>query len=836
MKQISFQNLKGLHKNAAGLTQSEVLSQRNKFGDNVIVEVSSNRWLEIFKETFRDPMIWFLVGIGIVFFSIGQKTEGITLFVAILPLILMDAFLHWRTQASTLGLKSNLTSKVFVIRDGHDIEIDSKELVPGDILKLSTGIFIPADGVIEDAHEMQIDESVLTGEAFPIQKLKYQLDPFNLSEKQEVAINPNSIAFAGTRVLTGNGLLRIVFTGANTAYGEIVQSVSKMPHERTPLQVSIGNLVQSLIYVSAGFCLLLAGLRIYQGHGWLDAVLSAATLAVAAIPEEFPVVFTFFLGVGIYRLAQKKALVRRAVSVENIGRITQICTDKTGTITTGELELTHIDCATSVKENEVLIVSALSSNPEGTDPVDIAILKKTLAQKISLPQTSKRFPFTEDRKRESVLAKIDGQFVMMTKGAPETIFNLTQLPPEQKELWLKKTIQWAKSGHKVLACAKKNVTANDLSAGKELDSDFEFMGLLAFEDPPRPEVSAAVEYAYKNQIKVLMLTGDHPETAAAIGREVGLGKGNLIVVSAELEPKKFEKGYFASNPEFLKSIDIVARCTPIQKLQIVLALRQAGEIVAVTGDGVNDVPALKAADIGIAMGLRGSRSAKEVSSIILGDDNFKTIVSAIMEGRQLFSNLRTSFEYLLLFHIPFVLTAAMVPLLGYELIYLPVHIVWLELIIHPTAILAFQAVASSKTTKSTGLFFQKIDVFRMAIFGIGLALAIGFIFVSSLGENSDIGFARAKVMVILSIWSAALVIYYTRLKTLTSKLVVCGTIGPLLLIQQTGVAPILHVVGLPWRSWCEATGVPLIFVSFLIVFDLARKKAKTSNRQSIAPT
>lgn len=819
MRQISFQNLNGLHKTSAGLTQSEVQAQRKKFGENVVVEVSSNRWLEIFKETFSDPMIWFLIGIGIIFFAIGQKSEGITLFVAILPLTLMDAFLHWRTQASTLGLKSNLTSKVFVIREGQDIEIDSKELVPGDILKLSTGIFIPADGLIEDAHEIQIDESVLTGEAFPIQKLKYQGDPFVQSEKLEVSIDPKSLAFAGTRVLTGTGLLRIVFTGSSTSYGEIVQSVSKMPHERTPLQVSIGNLVKYLTYISAGFCLLLAGLRIYQGHGWLDALLSGATLAIAAIPEEFPVVFTFFLGVGIYRLAQKQALVRRAVSVENIGRITQICTDKTGTITTGELELTHIDPANGVNEDEVLLVSAVASNQEGADPVDLAILKKILTQKINLPETTKRFPFTEDRKRESAFITINEQYSIVTKGAPETIFNLTMLSHEQKEHWLERTIQWAKAGHKVLACAKKNISPADVGSGKELDSNFQFVGLLAFEDPPRTEVSTAVEYAYKNQIKVLMLTGDHPETAAAIGREVGLGKGFPIVVSAELEPKKFETAYFASNPDFLKSIDIVARCTPIQKLQIVLALRQAGEIVAVTGDGVNDVPALKAADIGIAMGLRGSRSAKEVSSIILGDDNFKTIVAAIMEGRQLFSNLKTSFEYLLLFHIPFVLTAAVVPMLGYELVYLPVHIVWLELIIHPTAILAFQAVASSQTAKSTGSFFKKIDILRMAIFGIGLALAIGIIFVSGLKENSDISFARAKVIVILSVWSASLVIYYTHFKTLTSKLVVFGTLSSLFLIQVPSAAQILRVVALPWQSWAEVICVSLGFIGTLSLFD-----------------
>ncbi len=823
MRQISFQNLNGLKKSPSGLTPSEVQAQRKKFGENVIVEVASNRLYEIFKETFRDPMIWFLVGIGAIFFAIGEKSEGITLFVAILPLTLMDAFLHWRTQASTSGLKVNLSSQVFVIRHGQEIAIDSKELVPGDLLKLSTGIFVPADGVIEEAHEIQIDESVLTGEAFPIQKSKYQSNPFSQTDRAEVPVNPNSLAFAGTRILTGNGLLRIVFTGSSTSYGEIVQSVSQMPHERTPLQVSIGNLVTFLIYVSAGFCLLLAGLRIYQGYGWLDALLSAATLAIAAIPEEFPVVFTFFLGVGIYRLAQKQALVRRAVSVENIGRITQICSDKTGTITTGELVLTHIDPANSVKDEDVLVVSALSSNIEGADPVDMSIFKKVLDQKISLPPSAKRFPFTEDRKRESAFAEIGGQYTIVSKGAPETILNLTNMSDEEKEIWLNKTIQWAKDGHKVLACAKKYLSPAEWGADKELKSGFQFMGLLAFEDPPRPEVAAAVDYAYKNQIKVLMLTGDHPETANAIGREVGLGRGKPIVVSAECEPQKFSPDYFAADPKFLKSIDIVARCTPLQKLQIVVALRLAGEIVAVTGDGVNDVPALKAADIGIAMGQRGSRSAKEVSSIILGDDNFKTIVAAIMEGRQLFSNLKISFEYLLLIHIPFVLTAAAIPIFGYQLVYLPVHIVWLELIIHPTAILAFQAAASLNSTKSIGKFFDKSDIFRLVFLGVGLALAIGFVFISASRENQDIGFARTMVMAILFVWSAFLVLYYTQLKTLASKLVVGGTLGSLLLVQLDDAAPILQIVSLKWKNWVEVFGTALVFVAALSVFDLVRK-------------
>jgi Ca2+-transporting ATPase len=790
----------------------------------VVVEATSHPLLALLAETFRDPMIWFLIGIGAVFFLIGQKSEGLTLFVAILPLTLMDAFLHWRTQASTSGLKGNLSSKVKVIRDENELEIDSQELVPGDLLRLSTGLFLPADGVIEEASEIQIDESVLTGEAFPIQKAKSQVDPFSLTDRQEVPVDPKCLAFAGTRVLTGKGLLRVLFTGPNTSYGEIVRSVSKMPHDLTPLQTSIGKLVRSLIAVSAGLCLLLAGLRIYQGHGWLDALLSAATLAIAAIPEEFPVVFTFFLGVGIYRLAKKQALVRRAVSVENIGRVTQICSDKTGTITTGELELTHIDPAQAGEEDKVLEVGALASNAEGADPVDIAIFRKAAAQKVPLVEATKRFPFTEDRKRESAFAKIENGDVIVTKGAPETIFNLSQLTQTQKETWLQKTNDWAKAGHKVLACAKRSLSAEDLRNDKELLTDFQFMGLLVFEDPPRPEVAAAIDYAYENQIKVLMLTGDHPETAAAIGREVGLGHKKPVVISAELEPEKFTTEYLDLNPSFLKSIDIVARCTPIQKLQIVLALKKAGEIVAVTGDGVNDVPALKAADIGIAMGLRGSRSAKEVSSIILGDDNFKTIVAAILEGRQLFANLKTSFEYLLLFHTPFVLTAAAVPLLGYELVYLPVHIVWLELIIHPTAILAFQSVASAKTKKSTATFFQKTEILRIVGFGVTLALAIGAFFIFSLNDSQGIDSARAKVMVILSVWSALLVTHYTHLKTRSSQVIVFATLASLLLIQWPPAAQVLRVGSLSWQGWLEAIGIPVVMAGLLVSVDVYRSK------------
>ncbi|MBK7842707.1 MAG: cation-transporting P-type ATPase [Bdellovibrionales bacterium] len=313
---------------------------------------------------------------------------------------------------------------------------------------------------------------------------------------------------------------------------------------------------------------------------------------------------------------------------------------------------------------------------------------------MSLPIPLKAVPFTEDRKRETgFVRQSDGSIMACVKGAPETILAMSAITHENREYWSKRISEWAKAGHKVIGVAKKHDVL--LESEYEPDSGFEFCGLLAFEDPPRPEVAGAMAYCRQSGIRVLMVTGDHPETAAAIAKDAGLTLGTPIVVSAEDDPAQFQVEWLNQNPKFLKGIDVVARCTPMQKFRIVMALKFAGEMVAVTGDGVNDVPALKAADIGIAMGERGTRSAKEVSSIILSDDNFSTIVNAIREGRQLFRNLAMSFEYLLLIHIPLVLGAAIVPLIGYPLVYLPVHIVWLELVIHPTALFAFQAVASA---------------------------------------------------------------------------------------------------------------------------------------------
>lgn len=827
MKTISLESLSGLEQHDGGLSISEVKAQGLRFGANDIVEVAGNPWIELFQDTAKDPMIWFLIGIGSVFFLTGEVADGITLFLAVFPLLFMDAFLHWRTRASTALLKGQMSSRIKVRRDSRDVEIDSREIVPGDLLVVGEGILLPADGVFEVSRDIQMDESALTGESLPIKKKQIELDLFSLSSHREVKVPAHTLGYAGTRILAGSGLVRVILTGSQTSYGEIVQSVSRMPHERTPLQKSMNRLIQILIIAAAFLCGLLALVRVYQGHGWLDALLSAATLAVAAIPEEFSVVFTFFLGVGIYRLAKRRALVRRAVSVENIGRITQICTDKTGTITAGRLTLTHLDAVSG--NTDILLSAAFVASSSSIDPLDLAIHEVVREKGIPLPIRLKAIPFTEDRKRETgFVRQSDNSIMAYMKGAPENILAMSVVTPENREYWGKRITEWAKTGHKVIGIATKQQVLLDQE--NEPDSGFEFCGLLAFEDPPRPEVAGAMSYCRQSGIRVLMLTGDHPETAAAIAKDAGLTLGTPIVVSAEDDPAKFELDWLNQNPKFLKGIDVVARCTPMQKYRIVMALKLAGEIVAVTGDGVNDVPALKAADIGIAMGERGTRSAKEVSSIILADDNFSTIVNAIREGRQLFRNLAMSFEYLLLIHIPLVLGAAIVPLIGYPLVYLPVHIVWLELVIHPTALFAFQTVASANHDEVSNrkFFFSPYQILTICFIGIVLSFALGWVFLSRLSDYASPEQARSMAMALLTSWSAGITFYLPCFRSQVANILSCVTVlSSVALIQCSDHLEFLHLVPLRFSDWLViATIVPTIIASLSFLRCMNRRRSK----------
>jgi Ca2+-transporting ATPase len=804
-QKLTLERVAGLLGDERGLSSIEATERRRKYGTNDIVEVAGNPWGELARETARDPMIWFLIGTAALYLALGSAMEAATLFAAILPLVGMDAYLHRRSQASTAGLRQRLAARVLVLRDAEWRDVAAEDLVPGDLAKVAGGEAFPADGIIASAEEAQADESSVTGEAYPVRKRAL---PHVRARTEDPIVEGEHWGFAGTRLLTGSALLRIVATGQETIYGAIVRSATQGERAKTPLQEAVADLVQTLLVGAGALCVILAAVRVRQGHGFLDALISAATLGVAALPEEFPVVFTVFLGVGVYRLAGRKALVRRAVSVENIGRVTCICTDKTGTMTEGRLRLERIVPAGLLSSERLLRLGALASREESADPLDAAILNRLSTEGIERPVVKlvATFPFTENRRRETAIVESEGQILAVTKGSPEVILRMSVLAVEERALWDRRIEELASGGRKVIACASRAL-ARGTPEGEPEDG-YQFAGALVFEDPLREGVRDAVDACRRSGIRVLMVTGDHPETARSVAVDAGLGGGSPKVLSGE----ELEGSPSTLVSQRLEGVDVIARAMPLTKLALVRALQAAGEVVVVTGDGVNDVPALQAADVAVAMGERGTRSAREVASIVLLDDDFKSIVGAISEGRQLFRNLQLSFQYLLMFHIPLVLTATFIPLAGYPLLYLPIHIVWLEAMIHPTALLVFQELPQKRLERvhrarprRKARFFERGDWLSIALVGALGTLLVSLSFDRSLGADADVDHARAMALVALVGFGVALTASLSGLRTRTSLVVTVASLGlAVLLVQTPGLSALVHMSPLHLDDWALA--------------------------------
>lgn len=796
-RSVPLDRLESLPTGAQGLSAQQVEQQR-RFGFNDIVAPASGGWLVVARETARDPMLWFLLLTAGLFGLLGQVTESLTLLVAMAPLLGMDAWLHRRTSASSAGLASRLASSAKVLRDGQWRSVPSRELVPGDLVEVAPGEYFPADGLLVAGSGLQADESTLTGESLPVSRRA-----LDAATPPSASVAEEHWGTAGTRLLTGTAWLRIVFIGSETRYGEIARSATEGSHAATPLQKAIGELVAVLIGVAVVMCVVLAAIRLWHGHGWIDALLSALTLAVAVLPEEFPVVYTFFLGVGVFRLARRKALVRRAVAVENIGRVSCIVSDKTGTITAGSLVLAHRAPAEGFDANGLLQTAAFASRPDSGDPLDQALL--SVAGPLPPATRLAEFPFTEARRRETVILHPDGEAaVAYTKGAPETVLPMCDASADERGAWLARVEGFARTGHKVIACARRGLPAAECIAG-EPASGFQFAGLLAFEDPVREGVRAAVADCMAAGMRVLMVTGDHPATAAAIAREIGLGGAQPGVVT--LAPDDDAGAVLREHD----GVRVVARATPAQKLGLVQALQAQGELVAVTGDGVNDVPALRLADIGVAMGERGTQSAREVAPVVLLDDNFRTIVDAVAEGRQLFRNLRLAFAYLLLVHLPLVVGAAAIPLMDLPLLFLPVHIVWLELVIHPTAMLAFQDLPAAGPLAPVqrlrrARFFSAGTWSAIVAVGALASVVVVWSYLVALGAGRDVEHARAMALSVLLAASAGITVGLTRLRQATARWLVAGTLVSLVaLVQIPALSRLLNLRPLHAADWALVT-------------------------------
>ncbi|RKH69808.1 cation-translocating P-type ATPase [Corallococcus aberystwythensis] len=783
---------------ARGLEAGEVQARRALHGRNDVRGQPPHSAFQSLREAASDPMSWFLVGTSLLYFALGERVDGVVMLVALAPLLGMDVFLHHRTRASTEGLRGRLAARATVLRDGREEEVPAEDVVPGDLARVEAGDQFPADGLVVRGDGLQAEESSLTGESLPARKRPLG----GLPPGAEPAVEGAHWGFAGTRLLTGTAWVRVIFTGPETLYGSILRSAGQEVRARTPLQHAVAHLVAVLVGVAAALCAVLALVRWRQGFGWLDALLSAATLGVAALPEEFPVALTFFLGAGVYRLARRQALVRQAVSVENIGRVSCVCSDKTGTLTEGLLRVARLLPSPGTSPRTLLWTAVLASREEGRDPLDVALREAGARELPELPGPAREatFPFTEERQRETaVVRQGPGTLLAAVKGAPERVLALCDLSPDAAREWALRVDALAREGHKVIACACRTLDAGHWHGG-EPEQGYDFLGLVGCEDPVRAGVEEAVRECRDAGLRTVMVTGDHPRTALAVARKLGLGGAHPTVLTGEaLESRLADTGQ-------VPPVDVVARALPAQKYALVKALREQGEVVAATGDGVNDVPALQAADVGIAMGERGTRSAREASSIVLLNDDFGTLVSAIAEGRQLFSNLQRCFLYLLLIHIPLVGTAALVPLWGQPLLYLPIHIVWLELIIHPTAMLAFQAPA--RPGRLTPLRVRPASsVFSWrewaVLTGVGGLMACGLVwaYARCLAEGHDVERARAVAVATLVLASATFAAVLTRLRTRTARWVCALSLGLSgLLIQVPALAALVGLHPLHLRD------------------------------------
>jgi Ca2+-transporting ATPase len=643
-------------------------------------------------------MVIILLAAGSLFIGLGETVDGSTMLLATIPLIAVDLALEMRAERTLDRLREMAAPRAVVRRDGQELVIPSAEIVPGDVLLLKEGEVVPADGVVESESGLQLDESALTGESLPVTKKSAGWPPLG-----RVLEDRDARVFAGTTVLAGRATAIVTATGARTEFGRIGALVAGAKPQPTPFERSVQGLVRTLSVGAVLVSLAVGGIVLLRGSGWIDALLAGVSLAIAAIPEEFPIMFAIYLTIGAWRMARRNALIRRLAGVETLGSTTVICTDKTGTLTQGRLavkalhadnQLQILDRPTVTPAAERLLQDALlASEPNPFDPLDQAIA--SLAQDAGIAPAqfygrwtmAQDYPFDPIRKYVThVWRSQEGELRLCSKGSIEGILELSLPSQDVRETTVKANQELAGMGMRVIAVAEKGL--RQLASERWVnESGMRLVGLIGFADPPREGVKEAVAECQSAGVRVIMITGDHPLTAHAIAEEVGLRHDDQqIITGPEIEQMDDDRLQRA-----LGRAAIFARMQPTQKYRIVQGLKAIRQVVAMTGDGINDAPALRVADIGVAMGRRGTQVAREAATMVLLDDNFGTIVEAIKEGRRVFDSLQRAFLYLIIFHFPVIMGALLVPMIGAPLLLLPTTMVWLEIIVHPTAALVFAA-------------------------------------------------------------------------------------------------------------------------------------------------
>ena len=665
----------------SGLSDKEVILSREEYGLNELSKKKKESLILKILGIFKEPMFLLLIIAASVYFIVGEYGDGIIMLVFVVAVCFIEFIQESKTDKALEELNKLSSLNVRVIRNSKKMIVSSEEIVVGDIVLLEEGDRVPADGIVLYAQSLGVNESSLTGESEIVYK--------NTKEDKNNHFKLN-MCYSGTDVTSGMGIIKITSVGNKTELGIIGESLNSLKQEKTPLESQINKLVFVCTIIS-GIIFLLTLIITYINHTELtfskrivESILAGITIAMATIPEEIPVVLTVFLAMGAWDLTKEKTLTRNMKTIETLGAINVLCTDKTGTLTENKMEVQGIySLSTTFLETLYYACPKIAY-----DPMEIAI-KKYCEEKEELDVKSivtKEYAFTSEIK---MMGQVWDNKLLCVKGAYESVLPLCNLNKDDYEKIKEKIDEFSSEGFRVLAVAKGD-NLEEIPE-KLCDSKLSFEGLVALYDPPRYGVKSSLDECYSAGIRVIMITGDNGDTAKGIAKKINLKNSDEVITGVELEKMSDEELF-----EKAKRVNIFARVYPNHKMRIVNALQKDNKIVAMTGDGVNDAVALKKANVGIAMGQRGTNVAKESADIILLDDNFNTIIKAIRNGRNIYINIRKAISYIIAIHIPIALLSLFVPMFKLPTLLLPIHVMLLELLIDPTSSIIFQRIKSNK--------------------------------------------------------------------------------------------------------------------------------------------
>jgi P-type Ca2+ transporter type 2C len=760
--------------NFQGLTTTQAKEKLRTGGLNILPSSKPENFLSIAFGVVKEPMFLLLVACGTLYVVMGDLQEGLMLLGFVFVIMGIEFFQKNKTEKALDALKDMASPRALVIRDGMEIRIAGFEVVTDDIIVLQEGDRVPADAAVLQSVNLQADESLLTGEPVPVRKIDW--------DGVERSIQPGGddlpFVYSGSMIVQGNGMARVTATGIRTEIGKIGKALEGVKEEPTRLKQEMRALVKKLTIVAAVLCTLVIVGYTFTHGSLVNGFLAGITLAMAILPEEFPVILTVFMALGAWRMSKTKVLTRKPSAIETLGSATVLCTDKTGTLTQNKMTVKKLYNGKGFLNvektddfnpefHEIIEFGILSSQTNPFDPMEKAI---TSLGDFYLKGTEhihenwemvKEYPLSRKLLAMSRVFSFKGtqEKIIAAKGAPEAIFDLCHFDDKTKKRLSSAVEEFAIVGLRVLGVAKATINLNALPEIQH-DFTFNFIGLIGLSDPVRNDVKQSVAECYKAGIRVIMITGDYPVTAKHIALEIGLENPDRCITGQELNEMTE-----AELCEKIREINVFARVIPEQKLKIVNALKKNKEVVAMTGDGINDAPALKSANIGIAMGEKGTDVAREASSLVLMDDNFSSIVGAIKMGRRIFDNLQKAFGYTFAIHVP-IAGLSLIPILlgNFPLILWPVHIVFLELIIDPACSIIFEAekeeinIMDRPPKRMNESFFGIRKILFSCLQGLGILIITFAVYIVGRHLGFDDKEVRAMAFITLIVSNIAVIL------------------------------------------------------------------------------